>query len=128
APPTATSAPQAAAKPAPTSIPAAAPAATSAPAAAPTSAPAAKPAPTSAPASAAAGAGGELVVGKDQEGPGLDPAKNPAQAAIRIFDLMYSRLTRLDAQMRPQADLAEKWDISAEDRKSVVQGKQRTGC
>src|SRR5438094_10626680 len=76
APPTATSAPQAAAKPAPTSIPAAAPAATSAPAAAPapTSAPAAKRAPTSAPASTAAGAGGELVVGKDQEGPGLDPA------------------------------------------------------
>src|SRR5438876_11164645 len=82
APPTA-AAPSTAAKPAQTSVPAA----TTAPAAAaPT---AAKPAPTAAPASAtpapaAAAKGGELVVGKDQEGPGLDPAKNPAQAAIRI--------------------------------------------
>jgi peptide/nickel transport system substrate-binding protein len=99
-----TTAPTAAPKPAATAAPtlaAAAPAATSAPTAAPT---------------AAAAKGGELVIGKDQEAPGLDPAKNPAQAAIRVFDLMYSRLTRLDAQMRPQPDLAEKWDISADGK------------
>lgn len=106
-PPTPQAAPTAAAKPAPTTAPtlAAAAAATSAPTAAPTSAP-----------TAAAGAGGEIVIGKDQEAPGLDPAKNPAQAAIRVFDLMYSRLTRLDAQMRPQPDLAEKWDISPDGK------------
>jgi ABC-type transport system substrate-binding protein len=106
APPTA--APQApAAKPAQTSVPAAAPAPTSAPAAAAT-----------APAGAAPTAS-ELVVGKDQEGPGLDPARNPAQAAIRTFDLMYSRLTRLDVQMRPQPDLAEKWEISTDGKTYV---------
>jgi peptide/nickel transport system substrate-binding protein len=110
APPTPTAAPQAApAKPAQTSVPAAAasPSAAAAPAAA------------SKPATAAAPTGGELVVGKDQEGPGLDPAKNPASAAIRIFDLMYSRLTRLDAQMRPQPDLAEKWEISPDGKTYV---------
>jgi peptide/nickel transport system substrate-binding protein len=54
--------------------------------------------------------GGELVVGKEQEAPGLDPAKNPAAAAILVFDLMYSRLVRLDDQMRPTPDLAERWE------------------
>src|SRR5689334_16264707 len=114
----------------PTSVPAATRApttATTAPAAAPTTAAAAAPtvapagAPTTAATPAAATApsttsGGELVVGKDQEAPGLDPAKNPAQAATRVFDLMYSRLTRLDDQMRPQPDLAEKWDISPDGK------------
>jgi peptide/nickel transport system substrate-binding protein len=112
APPT-QSAPTAAAKPAaaPTSAPISAPTLAAA-AAGPTSAA------TAAPASATAGAakGGEIVIGKDQEAPGLDPAKNPAQAATRVFDLMYSRLTRLDAQMRPQPDLAEKWDISPDGK------------
>ena len=112
----------------PTAAPAAKPAATTGPAAAaPTTAPpaaaaaptAAKPAATAAPAPATTAKGGELVVGKDQEGPGLDPAKNPAQAAIRIFDLMYSRLTRLDVQMRPQPDLAEKWEISTDGKTYV---------
>jgi peptide/nickel transport system substrate-binding protein len=82
----------------------------------PTSVPA-KPGATSAPAAQTPSQkGGEIVVGKDQEGPGLDPAKNPAVAAVRIFDLMYSRLTRLDSQMRPQPDLAEKWEISADGK------------
>jgi len=48
-------------------------------------------------------------VGKDQEAPGLDPAKNPASAATQVFDLLYSRLIRLDNQMRPYPDLAEHW-------------------
>jgi peptide/nickel transport system substrate-binding protein len=102
--------------PAPTAAPTVAPTAAAKPAA--TSAPAAA-APTSAPTNAATATpakGGELVVGKDQEAPGLDPAKNPALAAIRVFDLMYSRLTRLDQQMRPQPDLAEKWDISPDGK------------
>jgi ABC-type transport system substrate-binding protein len=126
-PPTPTAAPQAAAKPAQTAAPVAA--ATVAPAGAPvvsaaaTVAPAgaaavAAPsaAPTTAPAAAAAPKGGELVVGKDQEAPGLDPAKNPASAAIRIFDFTYSRLTRLDPQMRPQPDLATSWDIAPDGK------------
>src|SRR6185437_2287760 len=70
----------------------------------------------STPAAASKPAGGELVIGKDQEAPGLDPAKNPAQAATRVFDLMYSRLTRLDPQMRPQPDLATNWDISPDGK------------
>ena len=132
APPTPVAAPTTAAKPAaqPT-VAAAAPAPTTAPASAPTAAPAAgatsKPAApaattapaaaaTTAPAAAASPRGGEIVVGKDQEAPGLDPAKNPASAAIRVFDLMYSRLTRLDGQMRPQPDLAEKWEISPDGK------------
>jgi peptide/nickel transport system substrate-binding protein len=66
--------------------------------------------PTAAPAAiSAAGTRGELTVGKEQEAPGLDPAKNPASAAILVFDLMYSRLVRLDSQMRPTPDLAESW-------------------
>jgi peptide/nickel transport system substrate-binding protein len=93
APPTPTAAPTAAAKPAQPTVPAAAPAAT-----------------------AAARRGGELIVGKDQEAPGLDPAKNPAQAALRVFDLMYSRLTRLDPQMRPQPDLAQSWETSPDGK------------
>ena len=122
APPTATTAPAAAAKPttaaaAPTTA-AAAP--TTAPAAAPTTVAAAKPTTAAAPAATTAAApaakGGEIVIGKDQEAPGLDPAKNPASAAIRVFDLTYSRLTRLDTQMRPQPDLAEKWDISPDGK------------
>ncbi|HEY2596557.1 MAG TPA: ABC transporter substrate-binding protein [Chloroflexota bacterium] len=110
-PPTAAPAPTTAAAPTTATVPAAA-----APTAAPTAAaPAAQP--TSAAATpAAAAAGGEIVVGKDQEAPGLDPAKNPAQAAIRVFDLMYSRLTRLDTQMRPQPDLATNWDISPDGK------------
>ena len=72
--------------------------------------------PAAAATSGAQPAGGEIVIGKDQEAPGLDPAKNPAQAAIRVFDLMYSRLTRLDTQMRPQPDLATSWDISADGK------------
>ncbi len=104
------------ANPAPTSVPASAP--TGVPAAATT---AATPAPAAttgatAPAATTGAAGGEIVVGKDQEAPGLDPAKNPAQAAIRVFDLMYSRLTRLDTQMRPQPDLATSWDISPDGK------------
>ncbi|HEY1296743.1 MAG TPA: ABC transporter substrate-binding protein [Chloroflexota bacterium] len=100
------------AKPATTSVPAAAAAPTSAPA--PTTAPAAAAAPTNA--AATKPAGGDIVVGKDQEAPGLDPAKNPAQAATRVFDLMYSRLTRLDPQMRAQPDLATNWDISPDGK------------
>ena len=106
--------------PPPTAVPtaapakptAAAPAATTAPVAAPTTAAsaAAKPAGQTAASPVAAARGGELVVGKDQEAPGLDPAKNPASAALRIFDLTYSRLTRLDDQMRPTPDLATSWD------------------
>jgi peptide/nickel transport system substrate-binding protein len=103
-PPTSAPAPTVATKPAATSVPAAAAATTSAPSAAPTSA------------SGAAPKGGEIIIGKDQEAPGLDPAKNPAQGATRVFDLMYSRLTRLDAQMRAQPDLAEKWDISSDGK------------
>ena len=113
--PAPTAAPAAAAKPAATSAPTLAAAGAAAPTSAPTLAAAAAPAATPTTA-AAAKSGGELVIGKDQEAPGLDPAKNPAQAAIRVFDLMYSRLTRLDAQMRPQPDLAEKWDISPDGK------------
>jgi peptide/nickel transport system substrate-binding protein len=109
APKAPTTQPTAAAQPAAPAQP------TAAPAAKPTLAPAgAAPAPTAAPAAptaaAAAPRGGELIVAKDQEAPGLDPAKNPAAAAIKIFDLLYSRLVRLDYQMRPVPDLAEKWD------------------
>jgi peptide/nickel transport system substrate-binding protein len=110
APPTPAAAPTAAPKPAATSVPAAA----AAPTTAPTTAPAA--APTTAPTQATASRSSEIVVGKDQEAPGLDPAKNPAQAATRVFDLMYSRLTRLDAQMHPQPDLAEKWETSPDGK------------
>jgi peptide/nickel transport system substrate-binding protein len=116
-PPTPAAKPTQAAAAAPTQAPAAQPtqAPTSAaakPAAAATTAPAAQP--TQAPAAAAPARGGELIVGKDQEAPGIDPAKNPATAAIRVFDLLYSRLTRLDDQMRAVPDLAEKWDVSAD--------------
>lgn len=117
-----------AAKPTTASVPAAAPAA------APSASAASSPVAAASPSAAASGAsaagtpsaqsapvaaartGGEIIVGKDQEGPGLDPAKNPAIASIRIFDLMYSRLTRLDTQMRPQPDLAESWEISPDGK------------
>src|SRR5205823_13039300 len=78
APPTSAAPPTAAAKPA-TSAPAAPTTAPTTAAAKPTTATAAA---TAAPTTAAAAKGGEIVVGKDQEAPGLDPAKNPAQGAI----------------------------------------------
>jgi peptide/nickel transport system substrate-binding protein len=125
-PPTSAPAPTTAAAPAtaPTSVPAAAAAPTAAPTAAPiaaqpTPAPTAAVATTPATTAATKPAGGEIVIGKDQEAPGLDPAKNPAQGATRVIDLMYSRLTRLDQQMRPQPDLATNWDISP-DGKTVT--------
>ena len=91
--------------------PEAPPTPTGAPAAKPTAAAAAPTAqPQTQPAAATASSGGEIVVGKEQEAPGLDPAKNPASAAILVFDLMYSRLVRLDDQMRPTPDLAERWE------------------
>jgi peptide/nickel transport system substrate-binding protein len=112
--PAATSVPAASA---PTSAPAPTVAATPATGAQPTAASASNAAPAAAPTtSATKPPGGEIVVGKDQEAPGLDPAKNPALAAIRVFDLMYSRLTRLDTQMRPQPDLATNWDISPDGK------------
>lgn len=124
APPTPTAAAaSAASKPTAASVPAAAAAASPAVSASPaisaspsaSASPIAAASPSAQPV-AAARTGGDLIVGKDQEGPGLDPAKNPASAAIRIFDLMYSRLTRLDTQMRPQPDLAESWGISPDGK------------
>src|SRR5579864_5172979 len=112
APPTSAAAPTAA----PTAAQKPAATAQAAPTAAPTAVAATAPTAASTAAPTTAAKGGEIVIGKDQEAPGLDPAKNPAQAAIRVFDLMYSRLTRLDAQMRPQPDLAEKWDISPDGK------------
>ncbi|MFN3924753.1 MAG: ABC transporter substrate-binding protein [Pseudarthrobacter sp.] len=55
--------------------------------------------------------GGQLVIAKEDNAPGLDPHKIPATTAIRVFELMYDGLVKLDKDMVIQPNLAESWTV-----------------
>jgi peptide/nickel transport system substrate-binding protein len=136
APTTPTSAPApttAAAKP-PAPAPAASPAVAASPAAKPAASPAASPSanpaaspvasvvaaaavsPTLAPAPPAGKRGGTLILARQGEATNLDPQKVPAFTSQRIFELVYSRLTSLTADLTVQPDLAESWTVSGDGK------------
>lgn len=52
-----------------------------------------------------------LTIGVDQEAVGLDPHIVTAFSSMRRLDLLYSRLVRLDENMKVVPDLAESWEI-----------------
>ncbi len=54
---------------------------------------------------------GTLTIGVSQEAVGLDPHIVTAFSSMRRLDLLYSRLVRLDEQMKVVPDLAESWEI-----------------
>ena len=137
APTTPTSAPAptttAAAKPSVAPAPAGSPAVASPaakPAASPAASPSANPAaspvasvvaaaavsPTLAPAPPAGKRGGTLILARQGEATNLDPQKVPAFTSQRIFELVYSRLTSLTADLTVQPDLAESWTVSGDGK------------
>src|SRR6266542_6026433 len=82
-------------------------------------APAAAPGPA---ASAAAGPkkGGTLVLARAGEVTNLDPHKVPAFTSIRVFELVYSYVMRLDDKLGVQPELAESAPTVSADGKQVT--------
>jgi peptide/nickel transport system substrate-binding protein len=60
--------------------------------------------------------GGVLTLARQGEATNLDPHKVPAFTSHRVFELVYSTLTRLGPDLAVQPDLAESWTISADGR------------
>src|SRR5262245_10177781 len=56
--------------------------------------------------------GGTFVSAQTTEATGLDPQLVPALSRSRRSPLFYNQLVRLDADLNPQPDLAESWEIS----------------
>lgn len=54
---------------------------------------------------------GELVIGKGQEAPTLDPALATAASSLDLIALVYERLVVFDEDGQPQPLLAESWEI-----------------
>ena len=107
----------------PTSAPSASPAASpvAGPAASPSASPAASPvaaavSPTLAPPPQARKRGGTLILARQGEVTNLDPQKVPAFTSQRVFELVYSRLTSLTADLTVQPDLAESWTVSPDGK------------
>ncbi len=55
--------------------------------------------------------GGTLVVGNDEDAVGLDPHISFAFASSNFYEHAYSGLTRFNAKMEIEGDLATSWDI-----------------
>jgi peptide/nickel transport system substrate-binding protein len=60
--------------------------------------------------------GGVLTLARQGEATNLDPHKVPAFTSHRVFELVYSTLTRLGPDLLVQPDLAESWTISPDGR------------
>src|SRR5437868_14499217 len=60
--------------------------------------------------------GGNLTVGLAADVPDLRPWQPRSRAEEQITALLYSGLTRLDARLQPQPDLATGWDTSLDGR------------
>jgi peptide/nickel transport system substrate-binding protein len=56
--------------------------------------------------------GGTFVSAQTTEATGLDPQLVPAFSRSRRSPLFYNQLVRFDADMNPQPELAESWEIS----------------
>ena len=106
-----------AAKPAAAASPSASAGASPAPSAVAAASPvAAAVSPTLAPAPPAGKRGGTLILARQGEVTNLDPQKVPAFTSQRVFELIYSRLTSLTADLTVQPDLAESWTISQDGK------------
>lgn len=106
-----------AARPAAAASPSASAAASPAPSAVAAASPvAAAVSPTLAPAPPAGKRGGTLILARQGEVTNLDPQKVPAFTSQRVFELIYSRLTSLTADLTVQPDLAESWTISQDGK------------
>src|SRR5262245_45985748 len=60
--------------------------------------------------------GGVLTLARQGEATNLDPHKVPAFTSHRVFELVYSTLTRLGPDLLVQPDLAESWTISSDGK------------
>jgi peptide/nickel transport system substrate-binding protein len=60
--------------------------------------------------------GGVLTLARQGEATNLDPHKVPAFTSHRVFELVYSTLTRLGPDLLVQPDLAESWMISPDGK------------
>src|SRR5262250_2636639 len=56
--------------------------------------------------------GGTFVSAQTTEATGLDPQLVPALSRSRRSPLFYNQLVRLDADLTPQPELAESWEVS----------------
>jgi peptide/nickel transport system substrate-binding protein len=56
--------------------------------------------------------GGTFVSAQTTEATGLDPQLVPALSRSRRSPLFYNQLVRFDADLNPQPELAETWDVS----------------
>jgi peptide/nickel transport system substrate-binding protein len=60
--------------------------------------------------------GGVLTLARQGEATNLDPHKVPAFTSHRVFELVYSTLTRLGPDLLVQPDLAESWVIAPDGK------------
>lgn len=64
--------------------------------------------------------GGVLVLARQGEATNLDPHKVPAFTSHRVFELVYSTLTRLGPDLGVQPDLAESWTIAPDGKRMTL--------
>ena len=57
-----------------------------------------------------------MILARQGEVTNLDPQKVPAFTSQRVFELVYSRLTSLTADLTVQPDLAESWTVSQDGK------------
>lgn len=60
--------------------------------------------------------GGELSIRLDTDVPNLRPWQPRSRGEEQIVGMLYSGLTRLDARLQPQPDLAQEWQASSDGR------------
>ncbi|MBA2449963.1 MAG: ABC transporter substrate-binding protein, partial [Chloroflexi bacterium] len=70
--------------------------------------------------------GGTLTLVRQGEATNLDPHKVPAFTSHRVFELIYSTLTRLGEDLAVQPDLAESWTVSQDGRQVTMRLRQAT--
>jgi peptide/nickel transport system substrate-binding protein len=68
--------------------------------------------------------GGTLVLARQGEATNLDPHKVPAFTSHRVFELVYSTLTRLGPDLSVQPELAESWSYSPDGRQLTLRLRQ----
>src|SRR5207245_5872632 len=71
--------------------------------------------------------GGTLILARSGEVTNLDPHKVPAFTSARVFELVYSSLMRLDANLGVQPDLAESTPATSADGRRVTATLAREG-
>ena len=60
--------------------------------------------------------GGNLTIRSDADVPNLRPWQPRSRSEEQLIEMLYSGLTRLDAQLRPQPDLATAWEAAPDGR------------